>query len=75
VKAKLASQKATKLQALIRDSEDRLASLRSEGNVAPKEFLAIASQISASLTKIDHADAELNFEKKLVTKKKQKTNG
>lgn len=75
VKAKLASQKAAKLQALIRDSEDRLASLRSEGNVDPKEFLAVASQISASLTKIDHAEAELNFEKKSLAKKKQKTNG
>lgn len=70
VKAKVASQKAAKLQTLIRDSEDKIAALHADGNTDPKEFLTIASQISAALAKIDHADAELNFEKKALAKKK-----
>jgi hypothetical protein len=74
VKAKLAIQKTAKLQALIRDSEDKVAQLRAMGTIEPKEFLDLASQISATLSKIDHADAELSFEKKAITKKKSKVN-
>ena len=75
VSAKVASQKAAKLQALIRDTEDRITAIQAKRDGSddnPDALLAIVSRITGTLTQIDNAVVDLTTEKKPAVNKKPK---